>query len=82
MKVPELLTTLEVADVLRVSSRTVERWTSAGEIPAKVNRGRIVRYVLADVLAALEVPDPVKPEKVVLPSELLAAHRAGKGGRR
>jgi hypothetical protein len=47
-----------------------------------VNRGRIVRYVLADVLAALEVPDPVKPENPVLPSDLLAAHRAGKGGRR
>jgi excisionase family DNA binding protein len=82
VKVPELLTTGELAEVLRVNPRTVERWKVAGEIPAKVNRGRIVRYVLADVLAALEVPDPVKPEKVVLPSELLAAHRAGKGGRR
>lgn len=83
MKTADLKTADEVAGELRVSLRTVQRWTKAGEIPAKVNRGRTVRYVLAVVLAALEVPDPVKPENQVLPSDLMAAHRAARrGGRR
>ncbi len=82
---PELITRAELADALRVNPRTVQRWEMEGAIPVKIDRGPVKRYVLADVLAALETPEPVKagPRPGTLPSELMAAHRAGrKGGRR
>jgi predicted site-specific integrase-resolvase len=80
---PELITRAELAEALRVNPRTVQRWEMEGAIPVKIDRGPVKRYVLADVLAALEVPEPVKPAARVLPSDLMAAHRAGrKGGRR
>lgn len=52
--VPELLTTEEVAAVLRCNPRTVARMLAAGEIPAVVNRPALKRFRLADVLEALK----------------------------
>jgi excisionase family DNA binding protein len=53
-----LLTTREVADVLRVSERTVRRKVAAGEIPAlrlgagvgplRVDRGELEQWLYAD----------------------------------
>lgn len=49
-----LLTTDEVAALLKVERRTVERWHSAGKIPGRVQLpGRVVRWRGADVLAWL-----------------------------
>lgn len=50
----ELLTSAEVAALLKTTPITIQNWTRRGTIPAiRVNR-RIVRYRITDVLAALE----------------------------
>ena len=48
----ELLTAREVAARIRVSIRTVWRWTAAGELPPPVRTGgsgRIVRWKAEDI---------------------------------
>ncbi len=48
----ELLTAREVAARIRVSLRTVWRWTAAGDLPAPVRtgcNGRIVRWKAEDI---------------------------------
>ena len=45
----------EIAEVLNLCAETVSRWTTAGIIPCH-RVGRIVRYDLAAVLAAIEKP--------------------------
>jgi excisionase family DNA binding protein len=50
---PDLLTVAEVADMLRVSERTVRTWTQAGTLRA-VRIGGRVRYRLATLEALLE----------------------------
>jgi excisionase family DNA binding protein len=44
----ELLTASEVADLARVSERTVRRWRDDGILPA-VKIGRVARYRRVDV---------------------------------
>jgi len=56
-KAPELLTTAELAQVLRCNPRTVQRMLEAGEIPAVVNRPSLKRFRLEDVLEALGQPE-------------------------
>lgn len=81
MSTPELLTREELAAVLKVAPRTVMRWEAAGEIPVKVNTGRIRRYVLADVLAAIESPAPKPLREVKLVSDILAEFPSRRGKR-
>ncbi|MFE7844898.1 helix-turn-helix domain-containing protein [Microbacterium sp. NPDC057407] len=51
------LTARELAEHLNVSRDTVYRLTRSGEIPAR-NVGRVKRYVLEEVDAALAPPPP------------------------
>lgn len=44
-----LLTTQELADLLKVSTRTISRMKSAGELPEPVMIGRLVRWKRADI---------------------------------
>lgn len=44
-----LLTARQLAERLGISLRTVWRWTRAGELPAPVRRGRVVRWKAADI---------------------------------
>ena len=48
--IPTLLTPTEVADVLGVSIRTLERWRFEGRPPRFHRVGRAVRYLEADVV--------------------------------
>jgi excisionase family DNA binding protein len=50
-----LLTTPEVAELLRVSPRTVDRWAIEGRLP-RVQIARAVRYRADDIAALI---DPV-----------------------
>lgn len=46
---PDLMTVAEVARVLRVSDRTVQRWASNGFIPPPINLRGMVRYRQSDI---------------------------------
>lgn len=52
----ELLTTDEAAALLRVSTRTIRRWTADGILPTAVRFGATVRYDRRDVLRTGEAP--------------------------
>jgi excisionase family DNA binding protein len=52
-----LLTEAEVAELLRVSERTVRRWRAAGTGPSAVRVGKAVRYRRRAVDDWLERPD-------------------------
>lgn len=47
-------TTLEVAELLRIHPRTLERWRAAGEGPQFVLLGGLVRYPASAVSSFLE----------------------------
>jgi excisionase family DNA binding protein len=51
---PTLLTVDELAAKLRVSARTVRKWTNRKVIPAVVISQRVKRYDFADVVEALK----------------------------
>ena len=85
--VPFLMTRQELAAALRVDPRTIERWEAKGAVPVKIARGPFRRYVLEDVLAALEGPPPESERKTggprVTVSDLVEQMRADrKRGRR
>lgn len=46
---PPCVTRFELADLLQVSVRTVDRMIAAGEIPVRRVRGRAVRFLRSDV---------------------------------
>jgi excisionase family DNA binding protein len=46
---PPCVTRFELAELLRVSVRTVDRMIAAGEIPVRRVRGRAVRFLRSDV---------------------------------
>ncbi len=46
---PPCVTRLELAELLRVSVRTVDRMIAAGEIPVRRVRGKAVRFLRSDV---------------------------------
>jgi excisionase family DNA binding protein len=50
---PALLTTSEVAELLRVSPRTVDRWAIEGRLP-RVQIARAVRYRADDIAALID----------------------------
>jgi excisionase family DNA binding protein len=50
----DLLTRKLLADFLRIKPRTVSEWTRSGRIPAVRISRKVIRYRLADVLAALQ----------------------------
>ena len=52
----DLLTARELASCLRVSADTVRTWARRGRIPTIRLSRKVVRYDLADVLAALKEP--------------------------
>jgi excisionase family DNA binding protein len=56
----EFLTAEEVAGRLRVEPSTVWKWGRTGRIPVVKLTSKVIRYRLADVLAALE--SGTKPE--------------------
>lgn len=49
-----LLTRTEVAELLRVSERTVDRLATSGELPRRTLGRRLVRFRESDVLALLD----------------------------
>lgn len=49
-----LLAEIHAADVLCISSRTLQAWRSRGEGPAFVRAGRAIRYRRRDLLAWME----------------------------
>jgi len=62
MTAPEpLLTAQETARMLRVSERTLRRWTRAGYVPQPLRFGRTIRYRRADVEKWLNQNDKGPP---------------------
>lgn len=59
----ELLTATEVADKLRVKTRTVREWTRRRAIPAIRVSHKTVRYDLEEVLAALRHETETETER-------------------
>lgn len=57
---PTLMTTGEVAEILRVDPRTVRTWANAGKLRVFVTPGGTRRYYLAQVLA---IGDPSPANK-------------------
>jgi excisionase family DNA binding protein len=55
-----LLTEAEVAQVLRVSSRTIRRWAACGTVPA-VQIGGVRRFRLRDVAALIDPSTDLEP---------------------
>ena len=55
MKLQALLTQKQVADLIGVSRKTIERWRYEGAGPAWLRVGQGVRYHPADVTAWLEL---------------------------
>ena len=58
----ELLTSMELAELLKVQPSTIRRWASNGTITA-VRIGGICRYRLEDVLAAEKKSDEERSQK-------------------
>lgn len=49
----KLLTPRELSQRVGVSYRIILQWTTDGTIPAAVREGKLIRYEITDVLAAL-----------------------------
>lgn len=45
----KFFTTQEVASLLRVTPRTLERWRAAGEGPPSITMGGLIRYQRSDL---------------------------------
>lgn len=56
---PELLTTVQLAAKLGVSPRTIQNWSAANVIP-KIKIGKVCRFDLGKVKAALEAISTTK----------------------
>jgi excisionase family DNA binding protein len=50
----ELITITDIAQLLRVNQRTIERMQSAGELPTPICVGRLRKWRLCDILAWLQ----------------------------
>jgi predicted site-specific integrase-resolvase len=50
----DLLTRVKLAECLEVKPRTIEAWYRSGRIPGRKLSHKVVRFCLADVVAALE----------------------------
>ena len=53
----DLLTSAELAVRLKVTEQTIRLWACSGRIPVRRLGARTNRYLLSDVLAALEATD-------------------------
>lgn len=60
-KPDDLLTAAELAERLRVKPRTILGWYRRGRIPARKLSPKVLRFDLAEVVAALEAK-PAAPE--------------------
>jgi predicted DNA-binding transcriptional regulator AlpA len=49
-----LLVEIEVADLLKISPRTLQAWRTSGQGPAFVRAGRAIRYSRIDIAAWIE----------------------------
>ena len=81
---PVLVTKGELALALKISPKTVERWSRTGEVPVKIDRPHFKRYVLAEVIEALAGKSAGPDDRAAdgrprLISDLMAGR---KGGRR
>jgi excisionase family DNA binding protein len=56
-----LLTPVEVADLLRVTPRTVQRWASQGRLERVRLGGRLVRYTPDSVQALIHPENETSP---------------------
>ena len=74
------VTRFEVARLLRVSVRTVDRMIAAGELPRRRVRDKTVRFLRADVERYLNGANDATPQAVPSPPAPLPAD--GRGGRR
>jgi excisionase family DNA binding protein len=76
---PALLTTPEVAELLRVSPRTVDRWAIEGRIPRVHVGARAVRYRVDDIAALIGPVNDHDPgtNRAVEKEGDHDAHRAG-----
>ena len=61
MTINEMLTTMEVAELLRVSEQTVRRWCADGTLPAlklgrrwRVSRGRLDELIQTQIQGRME----------------------------
>jgi excisionase family DNA binding protein len=54
----DLLTSAELADRLRVKPSTILEWQRSGRIPSIRLSHKVLRFSLAEVLAALKRPAP------------------------
>ena len=61
-KTDRLLRPDEVAERLGVSERTLERWRAAGQGPAFVTIGRMVRYAESAVAGFVETLEGRRPK--------------------
>lgn len=50
----QLLKPQDLATILNVSSRTILNWYYDGIIPARIHVGKVIRFELDTVMAALE----------------------------
>lgn len=57
---PLLVTALELADLLKVSVRTIRRMDSAGKLPPPVRIGHCKRWFFSEVLDLLRSGSPAK----------------------
>lgn len=49
----DFLTIDELAESMKVSGKTIQRWADDGKIPYAVHEGKVVRFNLADVKRSL-----------------------------
>lgn len=56
------MTADQIAEHLNISKLTVDDWRRRGLIPARRLSERVIRYTLADVVAALESRQAAKEE--------------------
>jgi excisionase family DNA binding protein len=75
LPLPELLTTREVAEALRVDARTIERWAEQGRLPRIQIAPKTVRYRVEDVAAL------IRPTKATSPPHASPSRKGDDGTR-
>jgi excisionase family DNA binding protein len=61
-----MLTLGEIAKILKVSPSTVRKWSLNGRIPTTTTDGGHRRYILEDVLTALDIENPELKKKCLI----------------
>ena len=71
-----LLKPRDLATIINVTTRTILNWYYDGIIPARIHVGRVIRFELEPVLAALDEARDVRRA-----DEFFRRRRPGKGSR-